>query len=213
MYSPTHKRNPLPPYGDRPWDGYTYLEHVDTEKVAFGEELVLVKRVGALGHASHTDDLQRFVHDDLGLGAHPTWAGQNPSQLALDVIYFHRDREYLQSVIGDSRMTTEYGVRAGNVVDEIFLDQELTKHFFKHLYLYGGVRAAAVAFNTHLDGRMFMRDNYTIDKNWFVAEGRLGADFRYDSWFVGYEWKYLTEEFVGQDGRHLYGNIHFGLEF
>jgi len=213
MYTPTHKRNPLPPYGDRPWDGYSYLEHVDTTKVAFGEENVLVKRIGALGHASHTDDLQRYVHDNLGLGAHPTWAGQNPSEVAVDMIYFRRNREYLQSVVGDSRMTTEYGARFGNVVDEVFLDQELTKHFFKHLYVFGGVRAAAVAFNTHLDGRLFQDNIYTIDKNWFVAEGRLGADMRYDGWFVGYTWTYLTEEFKGQDGRHLYGQIHFGFDF
>lgn len=213
MYTPLDKKSPEIPYGDRPWDGYSYLEHESIEKVAFGEENVFIKRIGALGHASGTDRLQQWVHDDLGLGAHPTWAGQNPSQVAVDMIYFRRNREYLQSVIGDSRMTTLYGARVGNVVDEVFLDQELTKHFFKHMYVFGGVRASTVAFNTHLDGRLFDDNTYTIDKNWFVAEGRLGLDFRYDNWFVGYTWTYLTEEFKGQDGRHLMGNVHFGFNF
>lgn len=216
MYSPREKNSDTINTGDRPWDGYTYFEHEGIEKLAFGQEFRLRTRVGMLGEDSGSQALQQFVHDDLGLGIHPTWAGQNPSEPALDVIASKRTREYVQSLVGDSALTQEYGARMGNVNDSLFLDQELRKHFFKNLYLYAGLRGDVVLFNTHLDGRLFHSNIYTVDKNWFVASGRAGFELYYPSWhhfFVNYGYIYLTEEFQGQKGRHAYGTLTLGKKF
>lgn len=213
MYTPRDKRRKELPDGDRPWDGYSYLQRTDKWEVGQGEYHVLKSRLGTLGEWSGAKEMQTWMHDDLGFGAHPEWVGQNPAQPAFDVIYSRLNRHYLQSVVGNSRLTQEYGVRLGNVNNSLFLDQELRKHFHKHFYIFAAIRGEAVAFNTHLDGRMFENDVYTVDKQWFVASGRLGVEVRFDDFFVSYTYRYLTEEFKGQDGRHLYGDVGIGFEF
>ena len=216
MYTPRSKRSPVVNTGDRPWDGYTYVEKLDVTKVAFGQEQVLKSRIGLVGHASGSEDLQRYIHDDLGLGVHPTWAGQKPSEVTLDFILSRRTREYVQSAVGDSQLTQEYGARFGNVNDSLFLDQELRKHFGRYFYVYAGLRGDAVAYNTHLDGRLFHDNEYTVDRQWFVASARAGIELYFPKWhdfFVTYGYSYLTEEFQGQDGRHAYGTLTFGTKF
>ena len=215
MYSPLNKKNPEPPYGDRPWAGYTYIESEDIKTLNFGEEVILKSRYGLVGEASGTEALQKFVHDDLGAGAHPTWAGQNPSEATIDFIYSKRTRDYVQSLVGNSILKQEYGVELGNVKDLIFLDQELRKHFFKYFYPYVGLRGEAIAYNTHLDGRLFQDNEYTIDKNWFVAKARFGFEFYFpeSDFFLDYHYEYSTEEFSGQVGRHSFGSLTVGYKF
>lgn len=215
MYSPLNKKNPEPPYGDRPWAGYTYLEHEDIDSVNFAEEIILKSRFGFVGEASGTEALQKFVHDDLGAGAHPTWAGQNPSEATLDFVYSKRTRDYVKSLVGDSQVKQEYGVEFGNVKDLIFLDQELRKHFFSYFYPFVGLRGEAILYNTHLDGRLLQDNDYTIDKNWFVAKARFGFEFYFpeSDYFFDYHYEYSTEEFTGQVGRHSYGSLTFGRKF
>ena len=215
MYSPTSKKNPEIPYGDRQWDGLSYFQYEDIDRVNFGEEIIKRWRVGAVGEWSGSEALQKFIHDDLGAGQHPTWAGQNPSEPTLSLVYSKRTREYLKSVVGDSQVRQEYGLEIGNVKDLIFLDQELRKHFFKYFYPYVGLRGEAVLYNTLLDGRLFQDNYYTTDKKWFVATARAGFEiyFPESEWFLDYHYEYLTEEFDGQEGRHSYGSLTFGKKF
>lgn len=218
IYTPTDKRSKDLPEGDRPWDSYLYLQHTEILPVAFGEETVIKSRVGGIGDYGYGKEVQTFVHDTLTdwgrPQVHPEWVGVNPAQIAGEVIISRRSREYLQSVVGDSRLTQEYGARIGNVNDSLFLDQELRKHFFKHLDIYAGAKVEAVAFNTHLDGRMFVGDVYTVDDtNWFIASGRLGIEWKTESWGIGYEYTYKTEEFDNQDDRHIFGTIKLSYEF
>jgi len=216
IYTPRNKRSTEVNTGDRPWDGYSYIEHELKTKAGYGEELLLKSRLGLLGKASGSQALQTYIHDDLGLGAHPTYSGQNPSEPAVDFIASKRTREYLQSIFGDTSIRQEYGARFGTVNNSIFLDQELRKHFFDHWYFYGGIRGDVVAYNTHLDGRLFHSDLYTVNKQWFVASGRIGFEYyvpEWDHFFIGYGYVYLTEEFEGQEGRHSYGSLTFGKKF
>jgi lipid A 3-O-deacylase len=216
MYSPRDKRSEEIDTGDRPWDGYSYIEHEGIESLAFGQEFRLRTRLGMVGKNSGSEAMQKFVHNDLGMGVPPTWAGQNPSEATIDVIASKRTREYIQSLFGDSALTQEYGGRAGNVNISLFLDQELRKHFFKSLYFYAGLRGDIVAYNTHLNGRMFHDNSYTVDPQWFVASGRAGIEYYSPSWnhyFISYGYVYLTEEFKGQEGRHSYGVLTLGKRF
>jgi hypothetical protein len=223
MYTPKDKKSKDLPDGDRPYDGYSFIQYTKKWEIAQGERNILKSRLGTLGEWSGSQEIQTWFHDDMGWGVHPEWVGQNPPAIALDFILSRQNVSYLQSVFGDTSATTEYGARVGNVVDELFLDQELRKHFFKYLYIFGGIRGQAVLFNTHLDGRLidehiikgYDTDVYTVDKQPFVASARVGVElyFPESEFFVSYSYKYLTEEFKGQDGRHLYGQIEIGTKF
>lgn len=215
MRTPSDKKNPLPPIGDTPWDGYSYLEYETDKPIALGEKVILQSRLGIVGKASGTEALQKFIHDDLGAGAHPTWAGQNPSEPTLDFILSKQNRDYIQSILGDSQTINRYGIQFGTVRDSAFIDQELRKHFYSYFYPYVGLRGEAVLYDTHFDGRLFQSNEYTIDKEWFVATARIGIElyFPESDWFVDYHYEYVTQQFKGQDGRHSYGSVSFGYKF
>jgi len=211
MYTPTEKNSELVDTGDRPWDGITYMQHENKWDIRSGEAVVLKTRIGVVGKASGTQALQQTVHDDWGWGEHPTWAGQNPTEPTLSLVLSKRNREYLQSIIGDSMIENEYGVEVGNVKDRLFLCQTLQKHFYKYIYPYAGLCGEAVLYNTHLDGRLFSENSYTVNKNWFVAEARAGIRLYFPGlgFSVDYAYKYRTEEFDRQIGRHTFGALEF----
>ena len=216
MYTPTDKRSETIDTGDRPWDGYTFLERTFTDRIAHGEYLVLRSRIGMVGRLSGSEALQKFIHNDLGLGQHPSWSGQNPSEYVTDSILSKRSVRYLHSVIGDTSIREEYGARFGTVNVSAFLDQEITKHLGRYLYLYAGLRGDVVAYNTHLDGREFRDNLYSVDREWFVATARAGLEIylpRSHHAFLRYGYSYVTEEFQGQRGRHSYGELSFGTKF
>lgn len=216
MYTPTKKRFAGKPVDDRPWSGYTYLGYsyeIPLEKPE--EKLIIQSRIGLVGNASGTKALQRFVHDDLGLGAHPAWAFQNPSEPTIDIIITKQVIEDFKSVFGESILKQEYGIRTGTVNDSAFINQEIKKGF-GFLYPYVGLKGEAVLFDTHLDGRLFHDNLYTIDKEWFLATGRAGIEFYFPNWnhfFIDYHYEYLTQQFKGQHDRHAYGSISFGTKF
>lgn len=215
MYTPEDKSSEIVDTGSRPWDGLFYLQYEHKINIKHGEAVILQPRIGMLGRASGMQALQTEVHDHWGWGDHPTWAGQNASELALSLVASKRNREYLQSIVGDSMVENEYGVEVGNVKDRVFLCQTLQKHFYKYLYPYTGICGEAIAFNSHLDGRMFHDNTYTVNKNWFVAEAKLGLKLYFPEWGFGidYAYKYRTEEYDKQVGRHTYGSLEFIFEF
>lgn len=210
MYTPRDKRNPGIPDGDRPWDGYTYFGVVEH----LAEDRDLTVRIGILGDASGTDSLQRFVHGTMGLGVHPVgWSTQNPSEPALDVIYSHKFFNVSDYWIGQAKVTSEYGVRFGNVKIESFVSEEIKRGFFYdnwEFYVRSGIDGRGVAFDTTLDGRMFHDNTYTVERVPFVASTFLGVGTRIHDWLIEYQYRYLTEEFKGQDGRHAYAQVLIG---
>lgn len=169
MFTPTDKRSAEIPYGDRQYDGYSHLEYT----IPFKEERTIKVRAGALGAASFQDKLQKFVHEDLDMGVKPQgWHTMNQSQAALDILYDHKFTHLFDSWLGTVRAETSYGARAGNVVDSVFLQNDVRKGWFSHpwqLYVMAGIRGEGVAFNTTIDGRMFTDDIYTTKRVPFVA--------------------------------------------
>lgn len=208
MYTPRNKRNPGIPVNDRPWDGYTYGEYT----THFSEDRTLAFRIGALGAASQQDELQKFVHNNLGRGIDPKgWPTQNPSELALEGIYTHHLYNVFDSYLGTVRSDTSYGLRAGNVQDLAFVDVDLRRGWLQPGYsVFGiaGLRGEARAFNTHLQGRMFHDDTYTVDMIPFVASTWLGFGATYGKWDLEFVYTYVTDETKLQDyERHLYGTV------
>lgn len=218
MYTPSDKDNPGVPFGDRPWDGYIYIGKRLSEEISLNERRIFEFRVGQVGEGSYADKLQRFVHNDLGFGSDPKgWETQNPSEETIDVLYTHESELLLTNLALSGLLHSRYGVRAGNVISEFFLDQELERGLIQESYTltaYLGVGGRVVLYNTFLDGRLLQENIYTrSDRTWFVSDIRAGLEASYQGFGLRYEYKYLTEEFDAQDGRHLFGAISFFFDF
>jgi lipid A 3-O-deacylase len=212
IYTPTNKRSAEIPVGDRPWDGYLYAEY--SHRFGIDKSRTLKARAGALGDASRAKRTQKFIHNDLGFGSDPQgWNTQNPSEAALDLIYEHGFYDVVDSMVGLTEVDGSYGVRAGNVRISGWIDQEIKKGFnlgAVYLRLVGGIRGELVAYNTFLDGRVFHDDVYTVERQPFVATAKAGFEIRRRNWFLRYVYSYMTEEFEGQEGRHLFGSVEIG---
>ena len=218
MYTPETKDNPLVPKGDRPWDGYSYVEYADIYPVDKNEVRIFRYRFGGVGDASGAKHLQRFVHNDLGIGIDPKgWETANPSEITADFVYQHQFRSRFDSWLGAAELLHEYGLRFGNVRVSGWLEQEARRGIFVEddfaVFVFAGLRGEVKAYDTHLDGRLFRNNHYTIDAVPFVAWAVAGVGVNYGEWFARYGYKYQTEEFRGQDGRHLYGSFSLGLSF
>lgn len=215
MFTPTDKRNEDFPEGDRPWDGETYLEYEIKKEVGHGEYNILRPRIGAVGKASGSQALQQFIHDDLGAGAHPTYAGQNPSELLIGAVLARQTKDYLQSSWGNTSLIGEYGIELITSRVSVYIDQEYRKHFFKYLYPYFGIKGEGVAYDTHLDGRIMHSNYYTVKREPFVATFRAGAEVYFPSsgWFVDFHYEKKTDSFKSQDDYHDYFGLRFGQKF
>jgi hypothetical protein len=214
MFTPQNLRLSEPEKGDRPYDGYTYFELGKKIERKKDEYKQLSFRVGAVGDKSKAKRLQKFAHNDLSLGTDPKgWDTQNKSELALEVLYTHGFRSRFDSWLGEAIFDHKYGARLGNVVTDLFLSQDLRRgwfydgfEFFGHVGLEGRV----VAYNTHLDGRLFRDNYYTVNSKPFVATAWAGAGIEYKSYYLGYLWRYQTSEFNEQKARHHFGSVTLG---
>lgn len=206
MYTPDDLRNMGIPTGDRNWDGYTYLEKSLWWPSAQSDKRRIAIRLGAVGNASGSRWLQQFVHRDIGLGTFPTWATTNPSEPAAEIIYSHHNYNTLDTFIGISQLETAYGVRVGNVITQAFLSQSLRRGF-DAFYAVAELEGRAVLYNTFLDGRLFQDNVYTVDRVPFVAEFSAGLGTNISCYTIELVYRYLTEEFENQDGRHVFGDL------
>lgn len=218
MYTPQDKGEAGLPKDDRPWDGYTYVELKKEMPVSKNEARIYRYRLGGVGPLSGAKHIQTFVHDDLGLGVHPCgWGTANPSEVAADFLYEHKFNSRFDSWIGTNDLLQSYGARLGNVRVSGWLEQEARRGVFDKwdfsIFVFGNMKGEAVAYNTHLDGRLFRSDIYTVERVPFVASTEIGFGLEYQDYFFRYGYKYQTEEFKGQDGRHCLGSLEFGTVF
>jgi hypothetical protein len=216
MYTPKNIRSSEIPEGDRPWDGYTYAE-TSYRRGNAEKAQDFIARLGALGEASKTGRLQKFVHNDLNLGTRPSgWHTQNPSEVALELEYRKSFLSFHESLVGGVSLNPTYALRVGNVIDSASLGLDVRRGFFLpdwELTLRAGIRGSAVLWNTFLDGRVFHDEVYSVDSKWFVATGLAGISARYKKTKISYVYKYVTEEFEEQEGRHTYGSLEVTQEF
>jgi hypothetical protein len=211
MYTPDDLRSSEIPVDDSPWDGYSWVGYRARLDNA-GRELEV--RLGILGgHASGTASLQRLFHVDFGWGTEPKgWGTANPAEAAIDVIYTHSLRDAFDSWLGQVEVTHVYGARAGNVRVAAFLDQEVRKGLWRRgrkfgIYGLAGLDGEARAWTSHLQGRMFHDNIYTVDAIPLVATFRAGIAATLGAWDIRCVYKFTTEEFEGQDARHVYGSL------
>lgn len=214
MYSPNDLRSSEPPIGDHPYSGYTFA-HISYKTNDLISNKVIENRrfslnLGALGPASQADDLQKFIHKDLDLGVPPEgWDTQADSQMAVDFIYAHNAISPLTSYLGDTTAVQTYGFRVGNVIDSVFLDQEIRKQFFGRITGLIGGTIEIIAFNTHIEGRAFSSNinTYTAEAEPLVSTARAGIEVDTGRFTLGFIASYQTPTFEGQDDNHLYGTV------
>jgi hypothetical protein len=214
MYTPIEKDSQSIPIGDRPWDGYTYLQYEQIVPDSNDDKRIFAYRLGAVGPASGAKHTQRFIHNDLGLGKDPAgWDTANPSEFTGEFIYKHQFNSTFKSWLGsETKLCQEYGFRFGNVRISSWLFQEVKKQK-KWFYIYGNMGGEVKVYDTFLDGRLFRNNTYTVDKIPFVATLGSGIGFEYDNYFARFGYKYQTEEFSRQAQRHLFGGVTLGVLF
>lgn len=165
--------------------------------------------VGLLGASSFTKQLQKFVHNDLDLGIDPQgWDTQNPTALAIDIIYGHTSERPISSIIGKTTAVQTYGIRFGNVVIEAFLDQQINKQFYEMITLFAGLEGHLKYHDTHLEGRLFRDNIYTVEMEKFVAAAKVGIEVELGTYDVGFKYALQTPTFLTQTDNHAYGSFY-----
>jgi hypothetical protein len=214
MFTPRDLESFELPEDDRGFDGYSYLGFARSYSEYERDERIYEGRLGVVGEWSGSEALQKYVHIDLDKGADPSWSSQNPSEVTGSFLYTKHTWEYTKSYVGDARFDNEYGVEVGTFKVQGFINQTLTKHYFKRVYLIAGIEGRWVLYDTTLDGRLTQDNVYTIDSENFVAVGKLGFKYQFTPDFgVTYTYFYETATFEGQIGRHDLGSITLEYKF
>ena len=79
-------------------------------------------------------------------------------------------------------------------------------------YVFAGVDGRAVAWNTFLDGNLF-QDSHSVDKEYFVADLKLGAVLVLKRVELGYTYVRRTHEFEGQTQEDAFGSVSLKWKF
>ena len=205
MFTPDDLRTPTPPEGDHPYAGYTYIGYSNKNGNRTYEY-----RIGAVGNASGADELQTFVHRDLGLGTTPQgWDTQEKSAEAFDFIYSHKNTLAIDSPFGVTEGEFVYGARLGNIMLSAFLEQTLSKRFGRCRFLTT-MRGDMIGFNRHLEGSLFTSGwEFAVEREPLVATASLGFEFDVSDYVVGFIYSLQTPTFQGQDDNHAFGSLIF----
>lgn len=219
MYTPRNKRTESIVAEDRPYDGelsLVYLRKRPLHSESSGNrEILFGGRAGCVGPCAKAKRLQKFVHNDLGFGSDPRgWDQANPSELLLNFIARYRLQSEGRSIFGQLvREETSWGGEIGTDIAKASLETTLEHDIVGGLFGFVGIEGSLVAYNTHIDGRLFSRNNHTKESIPFVARVGFGFGYKATTWEVRYHYDYQTQEFEGQEGRHLFGRVEFSKSY
>lgn len=214
IYTPKDIESFTLPENDRGFDGYSYVAFARSYSEYKRDERIYEYRLGVVGEWSGSEALQKYVHIDLDKGADPSWYSQNPSEVAPSFLFTKHTWEYTRSVIGDSRIDNNATFEIGTFKTQALINQTLTKHFFKRVYVIGGIEGRWVLYDTTMDGRLLQNNIYTIGHEDFVAVGKLGIKYQFTPDFSAtYTYFYGTPEHSGQVGRHDLGAVTLEWRF
>jgi hypothetical protein len=141
------------------------------------------------------------------------WHNMNPPEPTVEVLF--SDKKKVASVSPWELLYADLHVseqlRLGTVETLAQIEAEANMHLFQigksYVNLVSGAQGRLVAYNTHLDGRLFQSNTHTVTSVPWVVGTYLGLYLKLSSWNVGYKHTWLTDEFKTQDGRHSYGSI------
>lgn len=211
MFTPNNLKGSPVPTNDHPWDGSSLFGYEERYGVRDGETRRFKLQTGLVGRGSGSAELQRFVHAQ-GFGARPTYQPTNPTEFVLNFGYRHDEVTLLHTFFGLSESTTTYGVDIGNYITQAVIKQELRKGF-DSFYAVAGIEGRAVAYSTVLDGRLFQDNEYTVEREPMVAEFTAGIGSRFNDVLLELVYRYVTEQYETQDGRHAVAELTIGYKF
>lgn len=226
IYTPSTKSVSEPQYGDRPYAGWLFLNSFkDVYTANYVDHYEL--GVGIVGDYSYADKVQTQVHIWLNQMKPKGWQYQLLTEPTVQAAYF---RTYAFPLYNWMELRPSAGVNLGNAIDDVELGTylrmgyNLTKEFdpiietyrlagnqdkFIHAYMFLGVNGKAFARNLFLDGNTFRKsdDAWTVDKEYFVADGVIGAClgiYRFEFIFTHIE---RTKEFETQPRDNRFDSI------
>jgi hypothetical protein len=224
MYTPEDIRESEIIKNDNPYGGVTSVivtRVYEKEKRQIREGI----EIGVSGKWSGSGDLQKFVHDDLGFGAHP--AGWRHQIGAEPVVNYYYEREVagnkkelfkLEFLNSDGQI-----IRLGNK----HVDAEAYKSL-KYgynvpipgiesndysLYFESRPYVRAVGHNIYYDGAVFKDNVHTVNSNWLVGGISNGVVFEKDDYSIRFDYHMQSPEFGESNHIHKYGVMTLGVKW
>lgn len=219
MYTPRDKRAEHIIESDRPYSGELSLVHLRAVRglveTSPDRGVFAGGRVGCVGPCAKAKRLQKFVHNDLEFGTDPRgWGNENGSELIADLIVYYRSETRGRSFLGAPiTEVTTWGGEAGNANVRSWLKTGIEQGLGGNWFAVGELEGAFVAHNTHVDGRVFRDNVHTKESTLFQAAAKGGIGWRGGGYEVTYSYWYLSDQFEGQEGRHLFGGLSVGASF
>lgn len=215
---------------DRPYAAYLYVG-ADYKYVRSETSIdVLGITVGIVGPHAYGEETQNGVHRFLDQRTAKGWDNQLEDELG---IILKAERQYSVPLHSSFDLINTIGGHLGNVFTQAYAgtlfrygynlpsfflspgiifprlpgDSDTPKWSY---YLYGGPYGRAVAQNIFLDGNTF-RDSQSVDKENFVAEGRLGFAVERNLYRFAYTYVIQTKEFENEEIGNDWGEITLSL--
>lgn len=238
MYTPEYKLSPFLQEDDRPYAAYLYgalASHWQRERRQDTLELAF----GAVGPCALGEQVQNGVHKVLDTNKSEGWEHQleNEPMLMLSLATVWRLNvasggdgglgldflPRLSASLGTpyTRAGAGFELRLGWNLPADFASSHMLPGSGVHvadaeadigIYIFGGVEAQAVAWNTFLDGNIW-RDSHSVDKYPLVADVTGGIavicyDFR-----LSYTHVYRSKEFHGRKSWQNFGSLMVAYVF
>lgn len=222
---------------DRPYAGWLYGGLRLVSEQADGLQRLELD-LGVVGPASQADDIQKIVHQVLGVQRPNGWDNQLDNEPGALLIYERKWRN-IGAVGGlEGALIPHVSAAVGNVMTlgaaggtlaigrnldanwgppRIYPGIRGTDHdagdgASLHWSLFAGGEARLVAHNVFLDGNTFS-DSHSVDRNLLVGDVQAGLQVSYGPARLAFTYVVRTREFEGQDEHDRFGSVTLSVRF
>jgi len=236
VYTANDIKDPDPPLDEQPYAGLLFLDAglhtlVDDQRVDWSV------RVGMVGPSSGAEDIQREVHELIGVNQPQGWDTQLPDEpfLNLDAALsrelvrdsLSEDLEWRMGVAGSASLGTYYTGLGSELYTEIGwnLPEGIGTYGLRggppavssvgplpngnyRFSVFTSLNGYLVGHYLPLDGTVF-QDSRSVDSHPFVGAVRTGLAMRYDRLLVRFTVTHASESFDGQKEDTEFGTFSF----
>lgn len=225
MYTPDDLRNRGIVEDENPYGGATsiFIKRINAyDKKRLSTEL----EIGGSGKYSGAEQTQKFVHNDLGMGADPKgWEHQIAAEPVVNLNHT-REWETKRVNVWDVELVSETGVgiRLGTIHTDATLTKthklgynvpslsERTEDF--SVYLFNHCSVQGRLHNIYYDGAVFSKDAHTVSSKPYVFGSDTGLAVEKGPYSVKFHYNIRTKDYDEQDRDfHGYGLISFGADW
>lgn len=205
---------------DNPYAGYLYgkISRINSNEF---KRLETGISIGIVGRHSFSEDVQKFVHNNLGLGPPPNgWDNQLSDELALNGNY---TRTVLTKIYDNLDTITISSLRLGNIHTD--LTHEKNIRFGYNLpnlisitnlfscYLFGNAGINLVGRNIFYDGNTFKK-SHSVDTIPLVGFIGSGVSAGYNNYNLKFQTQITSKQFEEQSkSYHIFGGLTFGVDW